>query len=67
MTVRIDIAGRKFGWLTAVYRSGERTHRIFCRCVCSRLLHVAARRPRRWNHHELWLPTGGAGISGASG
>ena len=41
MTIRIDIKGRKFGFLTAAYRDDQRPHRISCRCVCGRLVHVA--------------------------
>jgi hypothetical protein len=39
--ISTDIEGRKFGFLTAAYRDGQRPHRISCRCVCGRLVHVA--------------------------
>jgi hypothetical protein len=40
-TIRTDVAGRQFGFLTTQYRCGARPHRISCRCVCERLIHVA--------------------------
>jgi len=40
-TISTDIEGRKFGFLTAVYRDSQRPRRISCRCVCGRLVHIA--------------------------
>ena len=37
--VEVDVAGRRFGFLTAEYR---RDRDIACRCCCDRLVHVAA-------------------------
>jgi hypothetical protein len=41
MTTDIDtsISGQRYGHLTAVYRRGRD---VACRCVCERLVHVAA-------------------------
>ena len=37
--VAMDVAGRTFGFLTTEYR---RDRDIACRCVCDKLVHVAA-------------------------
>jgi hypothetical protein len=40
MAIFTDIKDRKFGFLTAAYRDDRRPHRISCRCICSKLIHV---------------------------
>ena len=37
--VDVDVAGHRFGFLRAEYRRG---HDIACRCVCDKLVHIAA-------------------------
>jgi hypothetical protein len=39
MSVDLTIAGRRFGYLVVEYR---RRHDIACRCICGRLVHIAA-------------------------
>ena len=39
MPVDLTIGGRRYGHLTTYYGRG---HNIACRCVCGRLVHVAA-------------------------
>jgi hypothetical protein len=39
MSVDLTIAGRRFGYLVVAY---GRRHDIACRCICGRLVHIAA-------------------------
>lgn len=41
MAVDLRIAGKRFGYLVTAY-SDDRGHNVACRCVCGRLVHVAA-------------------------
>jgi hypothetical protein len=41
VAVDLSIAGRRFGYLVTAY-SDDRGHNVACRCVCGRLIHVAA-------------------------
>jgi hypothetical protein len=39
MSIDLTITGRRFGYLVAEY---SRRHDIACRCICDRLVHIAA-------------------------